>query len=283
MWSGTGRLDMKKLKGVQVIHFTSKWYKNNQLIQWKQNVELGQQHRPRNLLPVSPPHAYYSQVWLPFHQPIQWEKVKREQQWGGRTSLLLREWQRAWKPTWKALQSHGQGSSELEVNMWGQISRTETVSTKSFSFALLDPESALETSSMSLSPENLQRREEGGCKIQLSPHPCKTPGGLATLDALSDSCWVGKGSVPSGVGEDTPGQGWLLRPPPHNPSFLFSPSISPHTWGFGGVWIRLPYLCSKTKALPYPPLQLHHSYLLTSAEGAGEWSGDTNSHSRVNK
>lgn len=134
-----------------------------------------------------------------------------------------------------------------------------------------------------LSPENLQRREEGGCKVQLSPHPCKTPGGLATWDALSDSCWVGKGSVPSGAGEDTPGQGWLLRPPPHNPSFPFSPSISPQAWGFGGVWLRLPYLCSRTTALPYPLLPLHHSYLLTSAEGAGERSGDTNSHSRVSK
>lgn len=142
---------------------TSKRYKNNQLIQWKHNMELGQQHRPRNLLPVPTPSKL--QPRLTAFSSV---KKPREQSSEVERDPLLQQGPWVWKPTWKVLQSHGQGSSELQVNVRGQPNRTETVPTKSFCFALLDPEAALETSSTSRSPENLQRRKEGGCKIQLS-------------------------------------------------------------------------------------------------------------------
>lgn len=64
---------------------TSKWYKNNQLIQWKHNVELGQQHRPRNLLPVPTPRKLQPRLTA-FSPPVQCEKAKRAEQWGGKSS-----------------------------------------------------------------------------------------------------------------------------------------------------------------------------------------------------
>ena len=84
--------------------------------------------------------------------------------------------------------------------------------------------------------------------IQFSPHHCKTPGGLATWDALNDSeqkevSWLV-------LVKTTESTGWLVPLPPHNPSSLFSPSFSPHAWGLAGVWIRLLYLYSRT----YPTL-----------------------------
>lgn len=83
--------------------------------------------------------------------------------------------------------------------------------------------------------------------MHFSPHHCKTPGGLATWDALNDS---EQGGVLTGAGEDHREQGWLIPPPPHNPSSLFSPPFAAHAWGLVGVWIRLPYLYSRT----YPTL-----------------------------
>ena len=64
---------------------TSKWYKNNQLIQWKHNVELGQQHRPRNLLPVPTPRKLQPRLTA-FSPPVQCEKAKRAEQWGGKST-----------------------------------------------------------------------------------------------------------------------------------------------------------------------------------------------------
>ena len=63
---------------------TSKWYKNNQLILWKHNVELGQQHRPRNLLPVPTPRKLQPRLTAS-SPPVQCETAKRAEQWGGKS------------------------------------------------------------------------------------------------------------------------------------------------------------------------------------------------------
>ena len=95
-------------------------------------MELGQQHRPRNLLPVPTPRKL--QPRLTAFSSV---KKPREQSSEVERDPLLQQGLWVWKPTWKVLQSHGQGSSELQVNAWGQPNRTETMSTKSFCFALL--------------------------------------------------------------------------------------------------------------------------------------------------
>lgn len=245
------KLGHGKFESSEGNSLTRKWYKNNQLIQWKHNAELGQQHwthntesgqqhRPRNLFPVSPLHAYFSQCWLHFHQPIQGLKARKEQQLGERRPPAP---MRASKyVNLRLFRAKGHRNLELEVDVRVRLNRTLTVSTKN-SFALLDQESALETS-ISLSPENLQRREGGkggSCKTHLSP--------------FQDSRWAGWVRDVSHLVLVKTGKSKVSSSAFSSQFHLFSPSFSPDVRDLDGVWIKLPYVYSKTFALLYSPLQ----------------------------